>query len=267
MSRPRARSTAEANGVLWSARAEAYAEQWAGLAGPARERIAQLTGIGPGVRVLDAGCGPGDFCALAMSRGARTSGVDAAAVMIQLARRRAPGAELRVGALEQLPWPSGTFDVVSAINAVQFAADPLLAVGELRRVLRAGGHLAICNWGRDEDCSLRTIDRALADLQADPPPARAPGRYALREPGGLELLVRDAGLDPDHAEEIATPYEAPDAGFLCTALFWGQEALIEQVGADAVRHTIVAAAEPFRRPDGSYRFENRFRLVTARLPG
>jgi hypothetical protein len=30
-----------------------------------------------------------------------------------------------------------------------------------------------------------------------------------------------------------------------------------------VRRTIVEAAAPFRRPDGSYRFENRFRYVIA----
>jgi trans-aconitate methyltransferase len=61
------------------------------------------TGIGEGVSVLDVGCGSGEFCELAAARGARVSGIDAAAGLIEVARRRLPEADLRVGAIEQLP--------------------------------------------------------------------------------------------------------------------------------------------------------------------
>jgi SAM-dependent methyltransferase len=259
-------STAETNGPLWSGLAKEYAELWGELAAPARERIAKLTGIGAGVRVLDAGCGPGQFCALAVARGAQVSGVDAAPGMIELARGRAPLANLRIGALERLPWPGDAFDVVTAFNALQFAADALAATRELRRVLRPGGLLAICNWSREEDCSVRVVERALADLQ---PVAAAgePRRYRLTEPGGIEALVRDAGLRLQASEEIATPYEVPGPAVLFRAFAWGEDELIARIGAERVRNTIATAAEPFRRPDGSYRFDNRFRLVVARRAG
>ena len=38
---------------------------------------------------------------------------------------------------------------------------------------------------------------------------------------------------------------------------------IEHSGEEAVRKTIIEAAAPFRRPDGSYSFQNRFRYLIA----
>jgi ubiquinone/menaquinone biosynthesis C-methylase UbiE len=93
------------------------------------------------------GCGSGGFCELAAARGARVSGIDAAAGLIEFARGRLPHADLRVGAIEQLPWPDDSFDVVSGFNAFQFAADFVAALDEARRVTRSGGRVAICNWG------------------------------------------------------------------------------------------------------------------------
>ena len=60
------------------------------------------------------------------------------------------------------------------------------------------------------------------------------------------------------------PYEAPDRAtleraFLNDAVFGA----LQRLGEDEVRRRIAAAAAPFRRPDGSYRFENRFRYVIA----
>ena len=65
--------------------------------------IADALDIGAATRVLDVGCGSGDFCALALDRGATVSGIDASPAMIEIARRRAPGADLRVNAMERLP--------------------------------------------------------------------------------------------------------------------------------------------------------------------
>ena len=71
-------STAAVEGPEWSARAGPWAATWAGVSGPAREAVAAATAVGPGLRVLDVGCGSGEFCALAASRGADASGLDAA---------------------------------------------------------------------------------------------------------------------------------------------------------------------------------------------
>ena len=156
-------STAGTEGPEWSARAEGWAEQWGAFADPAREVLADVTGIGPGMRVLDVGCGSGELCALAAARGSEVAGIDAAEGMIEIARRRVPGADLRVGPMEELPWEDDRFDVATAVNALQFAADFVAALAEAARVVRPGGSVAVCNWGRMEHRELFAVMRALRD--------------------------------------------------------------------------------------------------------
>src|SRR5918997_6057154 len=142
-----AETTAGTEGPDWSAKAPVWVELWAHLAAPAREVVARATAIGAGTRVLDVGCGSGEFCALVADRGATASGIDAAEGMIAIARRRLPDADLRVGPMEALPWPDASFDVVCGVNSFQFAADTVVALREARRVLRPGGLVAACVWG------------------------------------------------------------------------------------------------------------------------
>jgi cyclopropane fatty-acyl-phospholipid synthase-like methyltransferase len=90
---------------------------------PAWAAVADVTGIGRGTRVLDVGCGTGGFCALAAERGAVVHGIDAMPERVAEARGRVPGGDFRVELMEQLPWPAGSFDVVTGFNAFQYALD------------------------------------------------------------------------------------------------------------------------------------------------
>jgi SAM-dependent methyltransferase len=262
------RSSAATEGPEWSARAADWAELWSAFGAPAREVVVSATAVGPGTRLLDVGCGSGELCELAAQHGAIVSDIDAAEGMIEIARRRVPAADLRVGAMERLPWPDGSFDVVTAFNALQFAARFATALAEAARVARRGGSIAVCNWGRPEDRDLFAVYGPLGDLQPPPAPGdpSAPDPPAVGEPGVLEALAREAGLRPDHAGEVDVPYEAPDLATLERAIVDGAgfATAVEHSGAEAVRAAIARAAEPFRRPDGSYRLENRFRYVIAR---
>jgi SAM-dependent methyltransferase len=212
--------------------------------------------------VLDVGCGSGEFCRLAVARGASASGVDAAPGMIEVARRSAQNVDFRVGAMEQLPWEDGRFDVVTGFNAFQFAADFVGALVEARRVVRASGRVAICNWGRPDDNRLFDVMRPLRELLPRPDP-RAVDLPPVGEPGVLEALAREAGLEPVCAGEVDVPFEAADDELLLRGLTSAGTAVaaLEHVGEDVVRSALLAAAVSFRRPDGSYRFENRFRYV------
>ena len=117
----------------WGERAEAWSRHWGRLADPAREAVARAADIGPGIKVLDAGCGSGEFLALAVERGAIASGIDASPGMLAIARRRAPAADLREGDITALPYADGAFDVVTAFNAVQFTGDIASAATPYRR--------------------------------------------------------------------------------------------------------------------------------------
>jgi ubiquinone/menaquinone biosynthesis C-methylase UbiE len=80
-----------------------------------------------------------------------------------------PEAALRVGPIEQLPWPNESFDLVTGFNAFQFAADFVAALAEAGRVTRSGGRVAICNWGRVEDREVQAVSEPPGRVQVIAP--------------------------------------------------------------------------------------------------
>jgi len=103
----------------------------------------------PNERVLDAGCGTGNY-ALALARaGFRVVGVDSAAGMLARARAKAAAGlsgfvSFRPADLDApLDFPDGAFDHVLGISVLQAVADPSFTLGEWRRVLKPGGTLIL----------------------------------------------------------------------------------------------------------------------------
>lgn len=96
--------------------------------------------------VVDLGCGTGLLAVDLAGRGMRVTGVDPAAAMLDLARRR-PGAQRvtwRHGEAADLPDAGADLVVMSGHVAQLFEADEewQQALGHVRRALRRGGHLA-----------------------------------------------------------------------------------------------------------------------------
>lgn len=106
--------------------------------------------VRPGLRVLDIACGTGNLAVLAAQRGACVSGVDLATNLVVKARMRARRLGLKIdyleGDAEALPYPDASFDLVVSMYGVMFVSRPLLAAGELLRVTKAGGLIALANW-------------------------------------------------------------------------------------------------------------------------
>jgi SAM-dependent methyltransferase len=221
--------------------------------------------IGPGISLLDVGCGSGAVLRAAADRGADVTGIDAAAGMVEIARRRVPGARIEIGDLQFLPFDDGSFDVVTGFNSFQYAADPTAALWEARRVLRDGGRVLVAVWGRAEQCEAASVLGAVGKLLPPPPPG-APGPFALAEAGALSSLVEAAGFETLVVADVSTPLEYPDEetwlrgfGSAGPCAFAARLA-----GLDVLRKTLHDAGAPFRRADGSYRLENVFRFATAR---
>lgn len=187
--------TAQVQGRLWGA----AAADWSQFAEPGQtpfyEAVFDATGVGAGTRLLDAGCGAGLALQLAHGRGATVTGLDASAGLLAVARQRVPSADLRQGELAELPYEDGSFDVVTAFNSVQYAADPVDALRELRRVVGPGGQVAVVTWAEAERCETRSVLAAVGALLPPPPPG-AGGPFALSSPGTLEGLAEAAGLTP-----------------------------------------------------------------------
>jgi SAM-dependent methyltransferase len=110
--------------------------------------LVEEAGIEPGMRVLDVGCGPGGLTAvLAGLVGAdRVAAVDPSEPFVDACRERVPGADVRHGAAEHLPFVDGEFDAALSQLVVNFMTDAPAGVAELRRVTRPGGIVASCVW-------------------------------------------------------------------------------------------------------------------------
>lgn len=256
--------SSKVQGELWGARAH----DWAEIQEPAQSElyppVFDAAGVGEGTVLLDVGCGSGVAARIAHERGAKVSGLDAVAPSIEIARERVPEGDFRVGELEALPYGDDTFDVVTGFGAFQYAADPVNALREARRVLRPGGTLAIHTWGRPEHCEAAAIIKALGTLLPPPPPG-APGPFALSAPGALEDLVRAAGLTPAHAAEFSTRWEYPDRETALRAhLSSGPAAkAMKAAGEERVAAAIADALAPFRTASGGYTLENSWRYLLA----
>jgi ubiquinone/menaquinone biosynthesis C-methylase UbiE len=106
----------------------------------------------PGEKVLDVGCGTGGVtipAKLRVGKNGEAAGIDPAPEMIAIARRKANRAGLeidfRVGMIESLPFPDGTFDAVTSSLMMHHLPEHLRVKGlaEIRRVLKPGGRLLI----------------------------------------------------------------------------------------------------------------------------
>ena len=242
----------------WSAIADVWAELWGGFADPSRRVVIEATGIGPGSRVLDVGCGSGEFLAMLGTLGAEAAGIDPARRMVEIARAAAPAADVRVGAAEELPWPDASFDVVTAFNALQFAEDTLDALAEMHRVTAPGGLVAIVNWAERDRNDLDAVDTAVAAAEGDEP---APDGELRRE-RGIERVLADGGLELVSAGLVEVPWDVPDAETLLQGVLMGEDAAV----AAEIAPIVLAAAEPFRMETGAYRLVNAFRYAVARRP-
>lgn len=163
------------------------------LVGP----ILDAAAVGSGTRVLDVATGPGYVAAAAAGRGASAVGVDVAAAMVSLARRRYPGLDFRQADAESLPFPADSFDAVTANLALMHFGRPEQAVAEFARVLAPGGRLALTAWDFPDRARLVGvfIDAVAAVNAALPPGVPAgPSFFRFSPDGECSRLLGSAGL-------------------------------------------------------------------------
>jgi len=174
--------------------------------------LADAAGVEAGMRVLDVGCGPGGLTEVLAARvgAGNVAAIDPAPQFAAACRDRHPGADVRVGGAEELPWPDGSFDATLASLVIAFMRDADRGVREMARVTRPGGTVAACMWDIPGGgmTMLSTFWRAAREL--DPGAAGERARPGVAE-GDIAERFRRAGLED--VVEGALDASAEYAGF------------------------------------------------------
>jgi SAM-dependent methyltransferase len=228
--------------------------------------VVQQLGIAAGQRVLDVGCGTGNAALAAARAGAAVTGVDPAAGLLSLARRRARedglDIEFVAGDAERLP-VAGEFDAVMSVFGVIFAADAAQAAREMLRVTRPSGVVALTSW-----CPVGGIN-AVADVLWDafPKPDGSVNRWG--DPEWIASLLTQEGAERvtiDEAEHVVRA-ESPEAWFTETEELhpaWrGARRMLPAERWDLVRRDSLAALRDWNEDPEGFATTSRYLFVRA----
>lgn len=139
------------------------------------ERLVESLEIGPGLQVLDLGCGDGTTAVPAAKRGADVLGVDIARNLVEAGNKRA-----RQSGLGNLRFQEGdacdlreladrSFDLTMSIFGAMFAPKPFDAAREMVRVTRPGGRIVMGNWIPNDPTLIAQLLKISASYSPPPP--------------------------------------------------------------------------------------------------
>ena len=158
--------------------------------------IGREIGLRPGMRVLDAACGTGNYTVALAAAGGAMVGLDISHVMLAEARKQ-PGAGWVAGREEALPFADASFDAVTCVNAVHHFADADAAFCEFRRVLRPGGHVAMFTNTAEEVLAFWVARYFPGPVRRSAATCLPEARFAnLAALSGLRLVARVPWLQP-----------------------------------------------------------------------
>jgi ubiquinone/menaquinone biosynthesis C-methylase UbiE len=183
------------------------------LTAPLSERMLDLAGIRPGMRVLDLATGSGEPALRAARRVAPDGfvvGVDVADGVLEIAREKArlnglANLDLRVAdAASAQDIPSDYFHAVTVRWGLMYMAAPVAVLVNVQRALLPTGVLVAALWAEPERAPYYALPRRLLQRYRTLPPfdAEAPGTFRYAD---LERVTRDfgrAGFLIDHVEEM-----------------------------------------------------------------
>ncbi|HJO04267.1 MAG TPA: methyltransferase domain-containing protein [Acidobacteriota bacterium] len=160
--------------------------------------LAEAAGIDPSYRVLDVGCGTGvvtrAVAGLLDDSGA-VLGIDINDGMLDVARRRSPEIDWRLGSVEALPFDDQSFDAVVCQFGLMFFEDQPAAIREMVRVLRPGGRLAVAVWDvLDNVPGYASVTELLQRLFGDEAANAMRAPYLLGNRDTLRSVFQRAGI-------------------------------------------------------------------------
>jgi len=155
--------------------------------------------------VLDVACGPGIVAAALAAVTRHVTALDLTREMLAKARDRCAKARLRnvtfhEGTATDLPFPDSSFDLAVTRLSIHHFVEPHTVLGEMRRVLKPGGILAVADIVSSEDAGKSALHNAFEVI-------RDPSHVRMLPASELESLIRDAGLEIEKQDTWDAPRE------------------------------------------------------------
>jgi 2-polyprenyl-3-methyl-5-hydroxy-6-metoxy-1,4-benzoquinol methylase len=170
---------------------EAKTHKILGYSLKAAKNISEIEKLGlkSGMKVLDAGCGPGILInQIKAIYGVNAYGVDLSTLAIKRAKEAGDKKiEYKNGKLEKIPFPTGYFDAVVSFDVLEHVTDKDRVLKEMVRVLKPGGKLLVYAISINDKFTWHWALRAITA-----------GRYGVDTEGGH---FRENFVDPAFARK------------------------------------------------------------------
>lgn len=259
----------------WDKAVEDYDRYFVPVLRHCSERCVELIAPQPGERVLDVatGSGVGAFMAAEeVGADGLVTATDISERMVEATRAEAERRGVSNMALErmdaeELTFPDDSFDAALCVLGLMFPADPQRAIEEMYRVLKPGGRIAVCVWGRRERCGWSSIfpiveSRVESDV--------CPLFFQLGFEGALTRAFSQAGFEVKSEERLSRQLDFPGDREMLAAVFkGGAVAMAYSRFSDETREDVhrefLGSVEAYRR-DGAYSLPGEFVFALARKP-
>ncbi|MEU4603139.1 methyltransferase domain-containing protein [Kribbella sp. NPDC023972] len=248
---------------------------------PISERVVTMSEPLVGKHIIDLGCGTGNAALLAAERGAVVTGIDPAARLLEVARKRAAERGLQVefaaGDAASIPVGDGTADLLLSVFAVIFAPDAEAAIAEMTRATAADGLIRLTSWipGGSMTAINRTAGQFMAEVfgggESPDPGAATP--LAWHDEAALQEAFAAHGFSVElerHSLQLkaTSPEEYLEESAQHPMAVSGAQALAsrsdgEELQAELHRR-LLAAVRDVNEDSAAFQVSNEYAIVTAR---
>ena len=237
----------------------AYDRMEARLTAPLTERMLDLAGVGPGMRILDLATGRGEPAIPAAHRvgpSGSVLGIDVSASMLAMAKQRADHeglANLDLRAMDAASLgdlPTGHFHATRVRWGFMYMDSAVVTMAGARRAMVPGGLLVAAVLAEPERCSYFSLPRRVLEkyrsLPAVDPASPGPFRYADVE--RLRQDMEQSGLKIEHVEDLVLPVMEVET--TAEAIAW-----VRAFGLPALLNDLPALAQHSREDEFGRRAE------------
>ncbi|MCE9582373.1 MAG: class I SAM-dependent methyltransferase [Planctomycetes bacterium] len=227
-----------------------------------------------GQKVLDVATGSGNAALVAARRHCDVTGIDFAPSLVERAKLRATAEgtpiDFREADAQALPFPDGSFDVVTSVFGVMFAPDQEKAAAELLRVTKPGGKIGLATWAPDGFGGdfFKTVRTYAPPPEGLKPPTRWGTEAGLKEllGGGVTSLAMEKETFFQHYRSMEHLVHLFETYFGPVAMAASK---LDDAGRVAMRKDLAACFAKYNRgTDGTLVLECGYVQTTAvRKPG